>query len=1471
HTKGLTELMREKKLSYLVVIPKFENGKERPYIAILTNRKDAYEKVLETGEYELAVEAYFQDKDAKLDNVMHAVARAMGEAVAGNRDEAEVKRIWVEAYRACYERNTRERGAQDMKGKVTPDEFGLFLMGDEEKGIKPAVEALKIKKGKAVISYRKKEGVSFITLSDSGNTCELNASSENERKSFLEKKEKGEIFSASLGALKEEAARAGKKEEFERITKGLGSYVAREVRDEAILKKLGKINAEALSAVLMKETGVSERTDLSEKEITRRLKAEGVNLPKKWKSDEKLSAPVNRVISAVWGIPFVNMDIAGLPGAIAGSELVKNTTLYGKWKEVLFKKGKEKRFLEEHQKVILEAIGKFRNWCDTDKKTQIEDMLEAMSVSKEDIRNVSESISRLTSVRDIDSLENCEVFNWFESRVEGKEKYLLGDKEALAVDVLKYLSETDKNGDEKLVEEYILHEILEKAGFNQYAMSMNISQHKAIISVTSEIFKRDTEKYRDTEGNIIPGKTPLGIAFGKFLIKKLKHRADMNIKLTSDEVLKGALCAREELKWTYKYDTPSFEKWVARILTEEKLIGGKSLPEYWQEDNTIQRAVSSLASSLLSRFRGMEIQGLDMARMVKFEGFISKVESCMEPYYKKGKKEFNQFFPLVLENLGFPKDWKKEKNGLSKAVKSSLLEQKILRSLNMKEKERKEAEEKQPKKQKTETAPETLEKKQREEQPAQQPERLTPEELGRKARGILDPRFERFPAPGIEFDTQDQGVKCYLKGQTIHIAPLSYERHDEETAGRFDIFDFPYQCFRHNFLCGGENKKAEEIAALFMTFLYIAEDAGRLKSARGNTYVKRILDVCFGEELKAVTGADSLMNLFSDDLLNDLAEKYLVLVDPAFRSVKDSEIAAAQQIILRQLDIRNKKDQLVQLRAESESNRILRKIIPPLSSTMKIAIEIESFKPVVVFEKEEDIFTLRVSRSAFDPQTADIDISVKMVEFPRAVYEYVLAQTDPREEETARKVAACYLALLNRRADKTLHEEIDAVEKKRGWADGAVMSTDNRINNCLYNDRKEQYEIADRPEEIINRLTALRLSKIAVFFPEDMTLNDEIYSSAIDIIRARKDAILSLAGYPLDMERLNETQQYMRDQVERTAREIMKCYQEDFLRGLKMVLYEGKRDYLCEWDGADQIKISREAFDLMGRWKEEAELYSLRLELFKYILSKDEDLKTEDPEIYKYALESAAKYLALLSLTVDEDALNEALKTESVAKILKDAHFMHAIQRQDAGLSLLQRSLFYDNVVSLYDRISVILRQVHIPEDTLKDMLKKTHCRIMGAGYKGSDLPAELKKLVEKMALKNIEAVTATMKGRVPSEGEETGQEKAMNEKALAEVKKIREAYYTEDAKKTIPEIAVKISRGKKDNYCDLMPEGRIEISPLAYYAEGKIKEEVRLFYLRQEVFQYMLAKDEAARAEGALKMEVLEPAAIYLTVLSLC
>ncbi|MBU0604710.1 MAG: hypothetical protein KKH77_00275, partial [Candidatus Omnitrophica bacterium] len=59
HSQGITELLRQNRTSYIVILPKFDASKgERPYIAILTNKTAPYERLLKSGQYFIAASAY---------------------------------------------------------------------------------------------------------------------------------------------------------------------------------------------------------------------------------------------------------------------------------------------------------------------------------------------------------------------------------------------------------------------------------------------------------------------------------------------------------------------------------------------------------------------------------------------------------------------------------------------------------------------------------------------------------------------------------------------------------------------------------------------------------------------------------------------------------------------------------------------------------------------------------------------------------------------------------------------------------------------------------------------------------------------------------------------------------------------------------------------------------------------------------------------------------------------------------------------------------------------------------------------------------------------------------------------------------------------------------------------------------------------------------------------------------------------
>jgi len=125
-------------------------------------------------------------------------------------------------------------------------------------------------------------------------------------------------------------------------------------------------------------------------------------------------------------------------------------------------------------------------------------------------------------------------FSWFESDVEGPEKYLLGHESALAVDIIRYLGtiEGRQGVPGNLIDEYILHEALEKMVFSDEniksarqlsgldrKMSPEDVKHRFIIGLTSEIFDRD-KKY--DEAAKTPGDTPLGKALRGYIDSKAK-------------------------------------------------------------------------------------------------------------------------------------------------------------------------------------------------------------------------------------------------------------------------------------------------------------------------------------------------------------------------------------------------------------------------------------------------------------------------------------------------------------------------------------------------------------------------------------------------------------------------------------------------------------------------------------------------------------------------------------------------------------------------------------------------------------------------------------------------------------------------------------------------------------------------------------------------------------------------------------
>ena len=98
HSKGLAELIKKEDLSYLIIMPKYKEGEKRPYIAILTKKNKPYKELIKSGEYMLAVHAFFwENDDTQIRDVIMEIAADIFDKY-GNDIEA-VKKAFIEHFK----------------------------------------------------------------------------------------------------------------------------------------------------------------------------------------------------------------------------------------------------------------------------------------------------------------------------------------------------------------------------------------------------------------------------------------------------------------------------------------------------------------------------------------------------------------------------------------------------------------------------------------------------------------------------------------------------------------------------------------------------------------------------------------------------------------------------------------------------------------------------------------------------------------------------------------------------------------------------------------------------------------------------------------------------------------------------------------------------------------------------------------------------------------------------------------------------------------------------------------------------------------------------------------------------------------------------------------------------------------------------------------------------------------------------
>ncbi|MFA5500403.1 MAG: hypothetical protein WC404_04925, partial [Candidatus Omnitrophota bacterium] len=108
HTKGILELLKARRTSYVVIMPKFDASKgERPYVAILTNKSDDYKEQLESGKYEFLTDEYLKgslQNPAVINSfIKDIIVTSLRQAKEEHKNVHEVANLWIDNYRIAFE------------------------------------------------------------------------------------------------------------------------------------------------------------------------------------------------------------------------------------------------------------------------------------------------------------------------------------------------------------------------------------------------------------------------------------------------------------------------------------------------------------------------------------------------------------------------------------------------------------------------------------------------------------------------------------------------------------------------------------------------------------------------------------------------------------------------------------------------------------------------------------------------------------------------------------------------------------------------------------------------------------------------------------------------------------------------------------------------------------------------------------------------------------------------------------------------------------------------------------------------------------------------------------------------------------------------------------------------------------------------------------------------------------------------
>ncbi|KJJ84265.1 membrane protein [Candidatus Omnitrophus magneticus] len=121
HSEGLTRLMKKEQLSYMVLMPKFEDGKSRPYAAILTRKSGRYKKIAENDGYNLAIKTYFDS--GSMSGIKESLVFSLGASFFDGRNIDDTRRLWTANYEREYNAIPKIRRDAMNVSPIAPEIF----------------------------------------------------------------------------------------------------------------------------------------------------------------------------------------------------------------------------------------------------------------------------------------------------------------------------------------------------------------------------------------------------------------------------------------------------------------------------------------------------------------------------------------------------------------------------------------------------------------------------------------------------------------------------------------------------------------------------------------------------------------------------------------------------------------------------------------------------------------------------------------------------------------------------------------------------------------------------------------------------------------------------------------------------------------------------------------------------------------------------------------------------------------------------------------------------------------------------------------------------------------------------------------------------------------------------------------------------------------------------------------------------